>query len=193
MIAHILYEVETILRFRLSARLRQLIKISCLIVVLCLSDTLYGSSVHALKSLFLFNFINYIQWPAQAFENKRTAILYCVSGNLRVFKNLRSVLKDEYFKKQKLKVRQVNSIQEMKGCQIVFFGASNTYKTGSVLKSLAEQHILTIGEEPGFLAQGGMINLDYINNHVVIEINLHNVKQAQLKISSKLLRLSKVQ
>ncbi len=193
MIAHILHKVETILRFRLSARLRQLIKISCLIVVLCLSDTLYGSNVHALKSLFLFNFINYVQWPAQAFENKRTAILYCVSGNLRVFKNLRSVLKDEYFKKRKLKVRQVNSIQEMKGCQIVFFGASNTYKTGPVLKSLAEQHILTVGEEPGFLAQGGMINLDYINNHVVIEINLHNVKQAQLKISSKLLRLSKVQ
>ncbi|HFB64254.1 MAG TPA: YfiR family protein [Aeromonadales bacterium] len=179
-------------KVRWYASVRPLIIISCLVMLLCFSNVLYSSNIHALKSLFLFNFVNYVEWPSQLFKHKNSPITYCVSGNLRVFKNLRSVLNDEYYKKRKLIVRELKSDAEMHGCHIVFFGAADKYQTESILKLLARQHVLTVGEDTDFLKKGGMINLDYDKNHVVIEIDLENVKQGQLSISSKLLRLSKV-
>ncbi|HFB64308.1 MAG TPA: YfiR family protein [Aeromonadales bacterium] len=179
-------------RIRWYAGVRQLIVINCLVMLLCFSNVLYSSNIHALKSLFLFNFVNYVEWPSQIFKHKNSPVIYCVSGNLRVFKNLRSVLKDEYYQNRKLIVRELESDEEMHGCHIVFFGAADKYQTESTLEILARQHVLTVGEDPDFLKKGGMINLDYDKNHVVIEIDLENVKQGQLNISSKLLRLSKV-
>ena len=180
-------------RVRWYAGVRQLILINCLVMLLGFSNVLYSANVHALKSLFLFNFVNYVEWPGQIFKHENSPINYCVSGNLRVFKNLRSVLKDEYYKKRKLMVKELKSEAEMQSCHIVFFGEADKYQTEATLKLLARQHVLTVGEDPAFLKKGGMINLNYNKKHVVIEIDLENVKQGQLNISSKLLRLSKVQ
>lgn len=186
------HKIRALINTKPGVVFKQLIRINCLALVLCFSNAAYSANVHALKALFLFNFVNYVQWPTNTFKNNSTPVLYCVAGNLRVLKNLQSALKNEYFRGRKLKAIQVNSIAELKACHIVFFGASTQYQTASILETLSKQHVLTVGEDTEFLAKGGMINLNYIKNRIVIEINLSNVKQAQLKISSELLQLSKI-
>jgi hypothetical protein len=52
--------------------------------------------------------------------------------------------------------------------------------------------ILTVGDVDDFAAQGGIIELDVQNNRIKLLVNLQAANQAQLRVSSKLLRKSQI-
>jgi hypothetical protein len=51
--------------------------------------------------------------------------------------------------------------------------------------------VLTVGESPDFLRQGGIINFVLEDGKVRFEINQDAATQADLRISSRLLRLAR--
>ena len=51
---------------------------------------------------------------------------------------------------------------------------------------------MTVGETPGFAADGGAINLKLEDGRVRFEINVAEAERQQLHISSKLLSLAQV-
>jgi len=168
-----------------------------LLLLVCLSGlpTLGFSqqtNIYQLKAVFLYNFAQFIQWPKTSFVNTTADINYCTLGNHRVYKSLKNVLKGEHVKGRKFTVRQVLGFEDMDNCHILFFGALARGKTNSLLKSLANNNVLTVGENAEFLFHGGMINLNHKNKRIQIEINLKNVNNTGLSISSKLLRLAKM-
>jgi hypothetical protein len=59
-----------------------------------------------------------------------------------------------------------------------------------VLATLHNAPILTVGESPGFLGEGGMICFVLEDNNVRFGINLDAAASAKLKIGSRLLILA---
>ncbi len=55
--------------------------------------------------------------------------------------------------------------------------------------SLRDSDILTVGEQPGFLDLGGMIQLFFQAQRVGLVVNLETMQRSHLTVSSKLLRL----
>jgi len=60
------------------------------------------------------------------------------------------------------------------------------------LKSIKDSSVLTVGELPEFTRQGGVVGFAGSGAKVLLEINLDAATEARLKISSKLLSLSRV-
>jgi hypothetical protein len=52
--------------------------------------------------------------------------------------------------------------------------------------------VLTVGEAPGFIADGGIVNFKLEGGRVRFEINVVAAEQEQIRISSKLLSLAQI-
>jgi hypothetical protein len=59
------------------------------------------------------------------------------------------------------------------------------------LKNARTQPVLTVGESPDFVRQGGIINFILEEGKVRFEIDPANAERARLRISSRLLRLAR--
>jgi hypothetical protein len=66
--------------------------------------------------------------------------------------------------------------------------ATNKQKMDLISSDLSS--ILIVGEDANFTEYGAMINLIKQNQKVGFEVNLANAKQANFRISSKVLRLA---
>lgn len=60
-----------------------------------------------------------------------------------------------------------------------------------MMESLKGTPVLTISDEKGFCARGGMIELFHDENKLRFNVNLREAVAARIKISSKLLSLAR--
>ena len=60
----------------------------------------------------------------------------------------------------------------------------------NITEKLRNRSVLTVGDSPPFINDGGMINFNIMQDNIRFEINAAAAKQADLKISSMLLRLA---
>jgi hypothetical protein len=146
---------------------------------------------YEIKAAYLYNFINYIEWPAEALPATGGAITIGVLGD-NPFGAALNPLNGKTVKGRTLVVKQVGSVKELEQCQIAFVCSSEKGRVGEILNQLKDQHILTVADFDGFAAQGGIINFVSERNKVRFEINLDAARRLGLTISSELLKLAKL-
>ncbi len=164
-----------------------------MVVVLC--STLYvhadsqSKSEYEVKSAFIYNIINFVEWPID--KGLNDAIKLCVVGKNHFGTSLDSF---EYntIGDQVLALKYVQSFQNIGDHNVVFICPSEKKRLKQILQSLAGTNILTIGDTKGFAQQGVIINFYIKDEKVRFEINVDAAKRANLKISAKLLRLAKI-
>jgi hypothetical protein len=61
-----------------------------------------------------------------------------------------------------------------------------------VFAEIKKRPLLTIGEDYDFAEQGGMIGLENVNGKIILHVNMAAVREANLNISSRLLKLAKI-
>ena len=93
-------------------------------------------------------------------------------------------------KGRKVVVLHFRSIEEVKGCDLLFVSASEKGHLSQILKLAHNSHMLTVADQDGFCEAGGMINLVFLKNRVGFEVNVGAVSRAKLRISSQLLKLA---
>jgi len=168
-----------------------------ILILICLSvlptfGIAQRADIYELKAVFLYNFSHFIQWPKTSFNSNTDSILYCTLANYRVYKNLKKVVKGEKINSRKFDIKQVQGYKDIEACHLLFIGESLGRDSYSYLELIKKKNILTVGESAEFLSLGGMINLNHIGQRIQIEVNLENIKNTELVISSKLLRLAKI-
>lgn len=84
-----------------------------------------------------------------------------------------------------------NDINALRQCHVLFISGSERQRFGSIISAVQGLPVLTIADVPGFLEQGGVINLGIENNKIYFEINLAAASRANLTLRSQLLRLAK--
>jgi len=81
-------------------------------------------------------------------------------------------------------------MSEMRKCHILFLCPSEKPFLSRILPHLQKEGILLLGDTPGFLEAGGIVNLLMDGKKVRFEINLAAAGRAQLQIRSSLRRLA---
>ena len=76
-------------------------------------------------------------------------------------------------------------------CRILFLSNIDALSQG-LNEQTKIHHILLVSDADGFAAQGGMVEFAMRENKLKLVINLPAVKQAGLKLSSKLLRMAEI-
>jgi hypothetical protein len=150
------------------------------------------SREYQLKAVFLYNFTQFVDWPAHAFENERSPIVIGVIGDNPFGAYLAQTVSGEKINGHPLTVQYYKNEEEIKLCHILFVNVTETKKQEQVLEEVQGKNILTVSDHPDFLKEGGMIRFVTNNNKIKLQINMDACKESKMILSSKLLRLAEI-
>jgi hypothetical protein len=139
---------------------------------------------YRVKAVYLFNFVKFVEWPSRAVPGPLTI---CVAGQNPFGAALDDALRGEMVNDRPLATRVI--LEPGPGCDVLFVprGAAAAAYLGAARGSPT----LTVGETPGFLEQGGIINFVLEGGKVRFEIDPKGAERADLRISSHLLRVAR--
>ncbi len=146
---------------------------------------------YEIKAAYIYNFINYIDWPENAFPAQGGTITIGVVGQ-SPFGAALQTLNGKQVKGRTLALKQVTDMKDLDQCQIVFINSSEKSRLPELLEKLKDSRVLTVSEIDGFAQQGGIINFISEHNKVRFEINPDAAHRLGLNISSELLKLAKL-
>jgi len=146
---------------------------------------------YQVKAVFLFNFSQFVEWPAQSFQDTN-ALIIGILGDDPFGAYLDEAVRGEEVNGHPLVVNRYKHIDDVKACHILFINAAETHQLKQVFANLKSRSILTVSDGDNFTKQGGMIRFFTENNKTRIRINLNATRDANLTISSKLLRLADI-
>ena len=147
---------------------------------------------YRIKLAFLYNFAQFVQWPAEAFHDPAAPLMLCVAGQDPFKREIEDGLRGRTAGGHPIEIRRLKPGDDPRSCHMVFVPANEKKVASNMLEALKGSNTLTIGETKGFADLGGVINLTVEENKLRFEINLDAAMQTQLKISSKLLALAKI-
>ena len=142
------------------------------------------------KAAFLFHFGQLVEWPLDALSDSNPLFL-CTFGEDPFQGELESTVEGKLIGTRALRIRHLKSAQDVQGCHILFVGKGESKDIASLLAAIQNTSVLTVGETDDFLQQGGVIRFCLQDNKVRFEINLEAASRARLKISARLLLLTK--
>ena len=139
---------------------------------------------YRVKAAYLYNFVKYVEWP----DTAKRRILICVAGQNPFGTLLESMVRNERVHGVPLVTEVI--LEARTDCDVLF--TPRTANIPPYLKGVVGLPTLTVGETPGFVEQGGMIEFypDGVNGR--FEINPAAAHRVKLKISSRLLQLAKI-
>ncbi len=143
-----------------------------------------------LEAAFLRNFARYVTWPSGAFANERAPWRVCVLGADHLDDTLERTLQSRVEQGRPFAVSRGASAEPLTTCQIVYIGYSNAATRHATLAELKRHPVLTVGDAPDFLNEGGIIRLRP-GERLEMSINLDQAKAASLTIPTKMLEVSR--
>lgn len=178
------------------------------VIAIRASDTAATTQEYQVKAAFLYNFIQFVDWPEEKIADKDSSITIGIIGNDPFGKAFdpiihkqvkgKSVIMERFESFEKLKNSAGNDKPEsghgfeaLKKCHLLFICSSEQKNLKEIIDVVKDQPILTVGEMEGFLEAGGIINWFVEEKKIRFEINIAAAKQAGLEIRSNLLRLAK--
>lgn len=142
------------------------------------------------KAAFLYNFTKYINWPPGAFEGTSDPFRICVVSDQQFTRSVGTLVAGETAHGRPLEVT-VPRRSDLRRCHILFVGRNEAERAVGMLAATSGRAVLTVGETPGFLDQGGAVLFEVENNRVRFDINLGAATRAGLTVSSKLVRVAR--
>ncbi len=151
-----------------------------------------SAAEYEVKAAYVFNFANFVTWPASAFASPTAPIVIGITGDSPIEGPLLSAIEGEAIDGRSLVVRRVARPDEMKECHIIFVGANESRQPVRALTELRYAPLLTVGEAQDFLSSGGMIRFVVAsNNKVGFDVNLDATSKAGLKPNARLLKVAR--
>ena len=182
-------------------RLRALLRPGRWAVVACLLASLHlhgGAAAQGraaqtparVEAAFLRNFARYVTWPTRAFASEHSPWLVCVLGSDHFDSALESTFEGRTEQGRSFEVVRASRLDQLPACQIVFVDLSVAAERRAALAELKKQPVLTVGQAPEFLDEGGIIRL-LAGERIEMSINLDQARAAALTIPSKMLEVSR--
>jgi hypothetical protein len=178
-------------------REKLLLLLLSLILPLTLTSNLLSTAVLAqasdeyqVKAAFLYNFVRFVEWPADAFSDSSAPVVIGVVGDDPFGSKIDQMINGKTANGRPLVLKRFTNIKALTFCHILFICSSEKNNLRQALAA-AGAGVLTVGETERFTQMGGIINFTIVDSKVRFAINQVAAERAGLKISAKLLNLSR--
>ena len=163
-------------------------------IVLGFSTSLFANVNSAkeadLKAAYIYNFARYTNWKMDSTNSKQFVI--CVHKRSDLYKSLKK-LENKKLKGMDIKVISIGNGKDcLVPCQIVILPKLHQKLLKMFVAKAVAGNVLSISDTDGYGQEGVMINLKKISNKMTFEVNLDQVRQSSLKISSNLLKMATI-
>jgi len=151
-----------------------------------------SEQAYRVKVAFLFNFASLVTWPKGAFDHPESPFVICHLGDSKTGALFDAAYAGRMVERHPVEVRHPSGARDVLDCHIVMITAERSEEAGQFLSAVAGQPILTVGETEGFARSGGMIGFYDEGSKIRFEINRGAAESANLRISSRLLKLARL-
>ncbi len=163
-----------------------------LVGTLNLHAQLASAREYQIKAVFLFNFGQFVEWPADSFPEILSPLVIGILGEDPFDGYLDEIVRGEKVAGHPLVVQRYRELGEIKTCHILFISRSEAGKLRQIINGLRGRSILAVSDISDFTEYGGTIRFVTESNKIRLRVNLDAVKAANLIISSKLLRPAEI-
>jgi hypothetical protein len=175
--------------------------------VVCAEDEPTQNREHQIKAAFLYNFVQFTDWPAEKLAESTTITIGTLGEHQ--FGNAFDPIKDKVIKNKPLVIKEfgkfrtsfpsddagklelANYVEQLRKCHVLFICDSERENFKAVIETVKGYSVLTVGETPDFLNYNGIITFIPGTEKPVFEVNQKVCEQEGMKISSKVLRLAR--
>ncbi len=143
----------------------------------------------ALRAAFLFNFVKFTTWPAEALPDNAPLVM-CVVNAPAIGAALTEAVEGRVVAGHELRVAQPTASKGLGHCHVLYVSGP---RQGVLAALAAVRHlpVLTVSDLQGFTTEGGIAQLHVQQGQLRFVFALDAVRAAQLQISSRLLALSR--
>ena len=180
----------------LLARLRRRIAGALLLLALALplhaGDTSPAAfAENEVKAAFVYNFAHFVRWPEGHSLRPGEPFRYCVLDDA-LAPLLAKAVAGEMLDGHPLVVQRQPEPRNFQECHLIYFGDQSAISPASQTELLRRLSgpILTVSDQPGFAARGGMITLTHKRGRIHPVINTDAIERTELRVSAKLLNLA---
>ena len=143
-----------------------------------------------IKAAFVYRFIQYVRWKEPEGETRPTGpFVIHILGESSLETPLRKIAEKKKVGERELVIRKSDSADALEPCQIVLLAPSTDDRLDHILEQLGDRKLLTVGDADGFGKRGVAINFVLNRGKVRFEINRKALADADLWVSSQLLKL----
>lgn len=153
------------------------------------SQELVAENPYKVKAAFLRNFAHYVTWPSSVFSNSQAPWQLCVVGQDPFGDMLLNTVNGRVEQGHPFEVHRAKTLDKLPACHIVFLAIDNPQVRRAMLGELKNKPVLTVGDAPEFLREGGVIQFQ-VDDRVRININLDQARAAALDIQTRMLEVS---
>ncbi len=141
------------------------------------------------KAAFLYKFLGYAEFPAQAFADPSGPLTIAVVGSEDMAAELARIASGRVIAGRTIAVRRVGEHEAPPPVHLLFVAGADGERAGRVLRA-APGAWLTVTECEGGLRYGSVINFRIVDERVRFDVSLDAADKKNVKLSSRLLTVA---
>ena len=167
-------------------------KLLTLILLLLISFSTHISvakepTADEIKAVLIAKLIKFVEWPKEKMALNDEYIDICVLGNNEIYKTLKVISNSDSL----INIYNIKNIKNALFCEALYIDKSVISLHNNNFSRLKNLPILTISDYKNFREKGGIITIKPVNKKISFSINNKIAINNRIKISSKLLNLSR--
>lgn len=165
--------------------------VACLVVCVGSKVSAREQTLGSLKAAYVYNIAKFTRWPDSAFTAKDNQFKLCLYGDDDTTSQLK-LLSNRNINNHPILVKTVTTESAFNDCQLLYISATENRRYRYLLSLINRKTTLTISNDSRFLRLGGLINLTELGQRLQFEVNMEQLENSKLTLSSKLLALGKL-
>lgn len=143
-----------------------------------------------IKASFIMQIAKFVEWPEGAFEAEASPIRVGVLGTSSIYNSLRTELRGAQANGRGFELRYLDSVDKASGVHIIVVTAEGRKSVRQTARALRGMPVLSFGPSFQFAESGGIFGIEIYHGKVAFEVNNRAAKRAELRISSRVLKLA---
>ncbi len=142
------------------------------------------------KAAFVLNFIRLVNWAGIPGDEGNPELPVCALANSDFADAVRQSASGRMIGSRSISFR-LSANPDPAHCRVLLVDAAQYPTARQALAAIQDAPVLTIGNGPGFLRIGGMLELNVRDRQVQFDAGLEPIRRARLDVSARLLQLSR--
>jgi uncharacterized protein DUF4154 len=144
-----------------------------------------------LKAAFLFNFAQFMEWPAETVPAGTTVAL-CIVNDDAVADALEQTVKGRTVEGHSLSVKRLKAGAPLPPCHVLYVAGSDLKRSLDAIETVKGVFVLTVSDAARFAETGGMVELFVEGDRMRFAVNVDALQRAGVRLSSRVLGLAKI-
>lgn len=141
-------------------------------------------------TLFVYNFMKYIEWPEAQSKGDFVVGVY---GDSPIQKELQVLATSKKLKGRNIVIKNLAKPEDAAGCHLMYVSSSKSSAVKVIKEQMKDKPVLIVGEREGLAKKGAALSFVTLDDDALqFDINKKEIEQHQLKISSQLISLGTV-